>query len=227
MSSFEKYQKNRLFILGGKLGDVMILSLLWLLCSLPVVTAGAATSALYFSVVKCLREKTEDSPRECFFRSFRGCLKQGIAASLIYMVFGGFVAADIYVALNGIGGFTLPEFYKPVAFALVLPIVFTLFFVFPYIGRFSNDLKTIFKNSFLLSAMHVPHVIGLLLLTAAAMLVTVIFPPFVTVTPALCALLGSKMIEADFAQALKPAETADDDAPEEEPSADTSEEEEN
>lgn len=208
MASFEQYQKNRLFILGGKLGDIMILSLLWLLCSIPVVTAGASTSALYFSVIKCLREKTEDSPRQCFFRSFKGCLKQGIAASLIYIVYGGLAGADIYIALNGAGGYTLPEFYKPIAFALLLPIVFTVFFVFPYIGRFSNDLKSIFKNSFLLSAMHVTHVIALLLLTAAAIFVTVVFPPLVAVTPALCALLGSRMIENDFSQTSAPADEA-------------------
>ena len=154
-----------------------------------------------------------------FFRSFKGCLKQGIAASLIYIVYGGLAAADIYIALNGAGGYTLPEFYKPIAFALLLPIVFTIFYVFPCIGRFSNDLKSIFKNSFLLSAMHITHVIALLLLTAAAMFVAVVFPPLVTVTPALCALLGSKMIESDFEQTSAPADEAlpesSDDLPDE------------
>ena len=43
------------------LTDIMALSVLWLLCSLPVLTLGAATTALYDSVVRCSRSPTPAS----------------------------------------------------------------------------------------------------------------------------------------------------------------------
>lgn len=202
MASYEKFQNNRLFILGGKLWNVMVLSLLWLLCSLPVITIGASSSALYFSTVRCLREQKEDTLCRCFFRSFKSNLLQGIVAELIYIVYGGLVGLDIYVARNGINGFELPEFYEPVAYALLLPIAFTLPFVFPSIARFSNKLRNIFKNSFVLCASHPLHTVAILLLVAVSGLVCVLFPPIATVVPCLCAWLCSMMTESDFKKAL-------------------------
>ena len=38
---------NPFFRFMGKLGDLVILSVLWLLCCLPVVTIGASTTALF------------------------------------------------------------------------------------------------------------------------------------------------------------------------------------
>ena len=37
--------------------DIVTAGLLWLLCSLPLVTIGAASTALYYSVVKCIRHE--------------------------------------------------------------------------------------------------------------------------------------------------------------------------
>ena len=41
------YGENLFFRLMGRLGDFMCLNILYLLTSLPVVTAGASVSALY------------------------------------------------------------------------------------------------------------------------------------------------------------------------------------
>ena len=37
--------------------DLVWAGILWLLCSLPVITLGAASTALYYSVVKCIRHE--------------------------------------------------------------------------------------------------------------------------------------------------------------------------
>ena len=41
----------------GRMVDLVGLSLAWAFLSLPVVTFGPATSALYYTVVKCFRQK--------------------------------------------------------------------------------------------------------------------------------------------------------------------------
>ena len=55
------------------LTDIMALSVLWLLLSLPVLTLGAATAALYDSVVRCIRYK-QPRPYARFFRTFKTSL---------------------------------------------------------------------------------------------------------------------------------------------------------
>ena len=39
----------------NKVGDIILLSVLWLVCSLPVVTMGTATCAAYYTAAKVLR----------------------------------------------------------------------------------------------------------------------------------------------------------------------------
>ena len=36
----------------GRLLDIVVLSVLWLVCSLPIVTIGPASAALYYSCAK-------------------------------------------------------------------------------------------------------------------------------------------------------------------------------
>lgn len=48
--------ENPIWKFIGNLADFFLLSCLWYLCCLPVVTAGAATTALYYVTLK-------DSPR--------------------------------------------------------------------------------------------------------------------------------------------------------------------
>ena len=61
-----------LWSLLGIFGELLILSLLWFLCSVPLVTAGAASAALYDTVVHCIRNKEED----IFSRYFRTLKKE-------------------------------------------------------------------------------------------------------------------------------------------------------
>ena len=42
--------ENSIWRVTGKLVDLMILSVFWLACSLPVVTLGPASAALYHTI---------------------------------------------------------------------------------------------------------------------------------------------------------------------------------
>ena len=47
LQSFFNYD-NPIWRFMGRLGDMIVLNLLWLVCSIPVVTIGASTTALYY-----------------------------------------------------------------------------------------------------------------------------------------------------------------------------------
>ena len=53
-----------------KIFDIMALGFLWILCSLPVITIGASTTALYYAMVKSVKNNDGYVTKE-FFRSFK------------------------------------------------------------------------------------------------------------------------------------------------------------
>ena len=46
---------NDIWRFTAKLVDLFLLSVFWLVCSIPLFTIGPATSALYNTVVRCIR----------------------------------------------------------------------------------------------------------------------------------------------------------------------------
>ncbi len=209
MSIYDKITQSKFYSLGDKLSDLMMISLLWLLFSLPIVTLGASTAALYYATTQRFYRESQ-TPRQDFMRSFRMNLRQGILITLIYLVYGGIIAFDIYVARNGINGHDLPGFYEPIAYVLLFPIVFSLPYVFAYLSRFSNTIRTTLKHSFVFSVMHPLHAIGLLFIAAGCAAFMVLFFPSVLLVPIGGAYLCSKWIERDFNLRLRPDEDHSD-----------------
>ena len=48
---------NPIWTMLGKVADALILSFFWLIFSLPIVTIGASTSALYYTTLKIAENK--------------------------------------------------------------------------------------------------------------------------------------------------------------------------
>lgn len=84
----------------NKLIDLVVLSLLWALCCLPVVTIGPACIALYYAVVKAVRKQRSYSARE-FFRAFRVNFKKGLIIWLVLLGLGlMMLGADVPLLLS-------------------------------------------------------------------------------------------------------------------------------
>ena len=67
----------------GALGDLVMLSLLWGICSIPLVTIGPATAALYDCTAHCVR-RGEDGLFSRFKRTFLAELKTGLLSTLLW-----------------------------------------------------------------------------------------------------------------------------------------------
>ncbi len=89
---------TRTKILGffDTLGELILCNFLWLLCSLPIVTIGASSAALFTCIRKIL---AKDGVRpNVFFESFRHSLKRASGAWLLMLALFALVAANVYVA---------------------------------------------------------------------------------------------------------------------------------
>ena len=140
--------------------DIVKLNFCWLFFSLPLVTVGAATVAVYSVTNKMVDEKEGYICRE-FWKAFKSNLKQGIPlglilAGLIYVIwfsFSNYKALDS--ALLMVGGIV-------VAFFTVLGFIYA----FPLSARYENTLLATIRNSMLISARFLGKTIFLIIILA-------------------------------------------------------------
>ena len=200
-SFYDRVSNSKFYSLGDKLGDIILLSLCWLVCCLPVVTIGSSCTALYFAVHKRFSDHSE-KPVHDFFRSFKQNLLQGILITVILLLYAGATSFNIYVALKGYNGITLPSWYLPVAVILILPFLFTAAYVFPYLARFKNNVRGTIFHSFTFSTMYPAHTFLMWICIAASIALEIFFFPSLLFAPFTCCYICHKLCEKDFAYAL-------------------------
>lgn len=86
--------ENPFFEFMGKIGDIMIINLLFLLCSVPVITIGASVSAMYKAFGE-MEEETYISPFKSFKNAFLSSFKKSIPAWLLSLVTGLILVFDL------------------------------------------------------------------------------------------------------------------------------------
>ena len=82
-----------------KISSSCWLNLLWMICSLPVVTCGAATAALY-SVTLKMCDDTDYRITSQFFRAFRENFTQATRLWLIMLGIGMILGVDGYAVAH-------------------------------------------------------------------------------------------------------------------------------
>jgi len=199
--SFDKITNSWLYRIGEAIGNVVIISGLFLLFCLPVVTIGASASALYYTVYRKYHKKC-DSITSDFMRSLRQNLKSGIIINVISIVFIGLAALCLYYASNGIGGVKLPDWYSVVAFVPLLPVILTLPYAYALLARFNNNVKGTLTNSYTLCMITFPKFILIWLIVLAAIAICIVFPPAALVVPVGAAYLLQMIIEKVFEKAI-------------------------
>lgn len=84
-------QDSTLMTILNKAADMVVLSVLWCLCSLPILTLGASSAALYHTAVKVIRQN-RGYAFAAFRDSFKGSLRQTfpftVLLVLVYLLFG-------------------------------------------------------------------------------------------------------------------------------------------
>lgn len=167
------------FLMRGlsRFTDLVILNILWVLCSLPVVTIGAAATAVY-DVLMRQAEGREPAVVKAFFRSFRVNFRQSTALWLILLVVGGVAAVDLYVGFFTDLAWDGPVRIVVMGFSVLLALVWlmVLSWVFVLQGHFDNPVGTTLKNALLVGVLNIPSTLLFALSTAACLWLTLSFP---------------------------------------------------
>ena len=180
-----------LFAVLTKLTYSAYLNILWLVCSLPIVTIGASTTALFYVTLK-MAEDRDDGLTRMFFKAFRENFKPATKLWLILLTVGSFLAAD---------GFVLRRMWSENIFWTLLTAVLigaavlygiVLLYAFPLLARFENTTFGILKTAFLVG---VRYLFCTLLMAAIygimGYVIVFVFTPAFLLGMGFCAMLCS------------------------------------
>lgn len=170
----------------SRLLDMIKLNFLWLLCSLPVVTIGASTTAAFAVTLKMVDEREGYIARQ-FFTAFKANLKQGIPAGLLnlFFVYALYLDFQLFHAVEG----------NPIYF-LILGIVGSVmcvgYFLYTYalLARYDNTLLKTFNNSMDITVKY----FGRTVMVVAVVAIEVVVFLFNTTTIFLGMLLGPAVV---------------------------------
>ena len=128
----------------NKMTDLLMLNLLFLMCSVPVVTIGASLSAMYAVNLRSIRYG-DGYVVKVFFKSFKQCFKQATLAWLLFCVFGGVLYLDYRFWQQTGGNLAKTMSIMSLAIAIVSGIVFL--WLYPVIAKMQDAFIRQVKNA--------------------------------------------------------------------------------
>lgn len=199
----------------GKITDFVILNLLWLICSLPVITIGASTTALYSVMLKLVKNE-EGYVVRGFFKAFKENFKQSTLMWLLFMLLWLILIVDFF-SLK-----LMPQNVGAVLQILFLVmgclLVGMMIYAFSLQARFENTIKNTLKNALILVFAKLPYTLLLIVLTIGPVIVTFLSMQtlmiglllWIFVGAALIVWLNSFLLRRIFVILEKPKQTETD-----------------
>lgn len=150
------------------LGDLIILNLCFLICCLPVITIGAACTAMY-TITLQEAEGTSGSIVGRFFRVFRADFGKSTCLWFVLLLLGSVLGYNyLFLAAN-------PTLDAAVfrGLLIVLTVIYGMItaYAFPLQVRFKNTLMRTLRNALALAVGNLPQTVLILLLNFLPFLV--------------------------------------------------------
>ena len=153
----------------GRLADFIILNLLWVVCSIPIITIGASTTALYTVMLKLVKNE-EGYIAKGFLKAFKENFKQSTIMWIIFLLISIVFVVDfasIKLMSDKIGGILQILFLFMGALLAAWMV-----YAFALQARFVNTVKNTLKNAMILVFAKLPFTVLIVLLTVGPVLVT-------------------------------------------------------
>lgn len=193
-----------------KLGSLIVVTVLWLLFCIPVITAGASTTAFYYTIQKNLKY-SRGYTVTCFWDSMKRNFGQ---ATKIWLI----ILAAVLVLFLDLGAVkTLSEAGKiPSGFETLIYILLGFaglysIWVFACVARFENTLRITMKNAVFLTLGNIIYSALIVVIAAGAVFVIWLMPPLVILMPGVAMWFSSELIERSFRRNMTPEQRLEED----------------
>ena len=160
MNIFEEGSPVQRFL--NKMADLLILNIITVLMCLPIITAGAALTAMHYVLLKMVRGE-EGYIIKSFFRSFKREFRQATVLWILYMALAALMASNLIMILQGGGVYPLwlPSSILVVA---VLELMFMIY-TFAMLSRFDNSIYQTLINAVTLTFSELPRSLEMAVIT--------------------------------------------------------------
>lgn len=139
---------------------IVLTNLLFLICSIPIVTIGAASSAMYTVLIK-VAEGDEPSIFRTFFEAFKGNFKYAMLFwSGIILVLSTLLLNYFYANTNVKNSLV----FRIIMFIVFIFLMVLWVYIFPVISYYKNSIKGYLLFSVILSVVQLPKTLVLIML---------------------------------------------------------------
>lgn len=152
--------ESGIFQAFGKMFDLIVLNIVFIISCIPVFTIGAGVTAMYYVTLKMVKNE-ESYIVKSYLKSFRQNLKQATAIWLLLLAFLLLNIGGIYQTWNMSG---MGQYVRCIFVAMLIFEAFVFCYVFPVLSRFDNSVKNIIKYSMMMVARHFPWSVLLLVI---------------------------------------------------------------
>lgn len=189
--------------------DILYVGILWIICCIPLITAGASTTAAYYAMAKCVRHKTGYIGRE-FLKSFKSNFRQILPLTLVFWVVSGVLAVDVYYIWNH---------ESRLNNALFVVLVFLCFlvsglviYICPLLSRFHKKNTELIKTAAYVLFKFLPLTIGILFMFLAVCAAVYLMPWAIFVLPGVYLFGLSYPMEYVLKKLMPPAQEDSEEA---------------
>ena len=211
---------------GNAIADIMILSVIWIIFSIPIFTAGAATTALFYVTTRRISDRQGYLFRD-FYSSFKANFKKATILWILWLFLIGFIANNIRLLINYEFNPTMAAILLPIQIVIMVELVISSIYLYPITARFEMDIPQTIKTAFFMANWHLITTISALVTIAAIVFAALmLFPPIFIVAMGLYSYLTSFMIMQVFKK-YRPEIDADELALEPLPTLDFSDDDDN
>lgn len=146
----------------NKLTDLVLLNVIWLICSIPVVTIGASATAMYYVSITSIRLGDGYVVRR-FFKSFKENFRSITPVWLIMIICGVLFTGDL-IFWNQVEGMIGKVMLIVSAVIMILLSMIGLW-VFPVFAKFEGNRRNLLKNAVAFAIGYLPYTVIVIVIT--------------------------------------------------------------
>lgn len=152
----------------NRVADLLILNILVMICCIPIITVGAAFTAMHYVLLKIVRNE-EGYLFKGFLKSFVRNFKQATLAWLLMLV-----VIVVYAGDSIIFNYSGVSFPKALVIAVVAVGIIALMiavYIFPLLARFENTIRNTIKNAAILAFANLPKTVCMVFFYALPLII--------------------------------------------------------
>ncbi len=170
--------------------DIMIISGLWLVGCVPVITVGNSTAAAYYVLTRRISNRESYIVKD-FFKAYKANMRSAVMvfltlAAVFYITWFNSHNSAIYGSAQIIA--------LPLNLLIAIEAGLVYIHVFPLVSRFDMKYKALIKTAFIIANRHLPTSVLHVVLLASILFACYIYPLFLLLAFGVYCLLSSYML---------------------------------